>query len=235
MAEIIELDTGAGTHISNVCKQAAEMTEKRQKAVHFVFNGTNVTAQPGESAETLEKRWSADYEAAAEAWRNSPECKTQEEKRAEDARIASELVMVETAVDEEGMREANVPWPLTEKQLAEYIKSLVERHHDYGTCVYAMSMAAVAAFYYVAHCLGVTGFQSSCADLDILRRTRSLKGPFMLIKGEDALYPQSDLREKLDEALESWKPWLKEQAEAKLRDGGTAHPDVIEHWKKLAR
>jgi len=38
---------------------------------------------------------------------------------------------------------------------------------------------------------------------------------------ENALYPQTDPREKLDEALTEWKPWLKEQAEKKLKTQAT--------------
>jgi len=97
-------------------------------------------------------------------------------------------------------------------------------------------MAATAAFYYVAHQLGVTGFQSSCADMDILRRTRSIKGPWMILKAEDALYPQYDLKAKLSEMLESGetRQWLKEEATKKLAENAGAHPNVIAHWKKLA-
>lgn len=136
---------------------------------------------------------------------------------------------------EKEMRESDVPTPKSEKELTKYINGLVKQEHDYGTCVYAMSMAATAAFNYVAHKLGVTGFQASCADLDIVRRTRRIDGPFMLIKGEDALYPQYDLRRRLEESLENWKPWMKEAAQKKLA-GIThpIHPDVQAYWEKLA-
>ncbi len=236
MADVLELeDSLAGTNINSACEKAATLAHESGRPVHFVFNDTHVTAQPGETADVLSARWNADYEAAAKAWRESPECKAQEEKRAAEAKAADEAHLSEPASNEQEMREAKVPWPRNQRQLTEYIDSLVNRQHDYGTCVYAMSMAAEAAFNYVAHQLGVTGFQASCADLDIIRRTRSLKGPFMLIKGEDALYPQYDLPERLAKAMEEWKPWLKEQAEANLRDVQHAHPNVIAHWKKLAQ
>ena len=95
------------------------------------------------------------------------------------------------------MRAEKAPWPKTLEELNEYITSLTDRQHDYGTCVYAMSLAAVAAFQHVASKLGVTGFQASCADLDILRRTRSMEGPFIILKAEDMCYPQYDLKENL--------------------------------------
>jgi hypothetical protein len=135
---------------------------------------------------------------------------------------------------EKEMREEEVPMFNEIEELDEYIKALVDRQHDYGTCVYAMSLAAVASFNFVAHKLGVTGFQASCADLDIIRRTRRIKGPFILLKGEEMLYPQYNLEEKLREAMDGWKDWLSEQAEQKLsEDLGYVYPDVIEHWKAL--
>jgi ribosome modulation factor len=90
---------------------------------------------------------------------------------------------------EKDMREADVPWPKTLDELTKYIDQLVDRPHDYGTCCYAMSMAAVAALRHVAHKLGVTGFQASCADMDILRRTRDFDwGKF--VNYHNLLYPQ---------------------------------------------
>jgi hypothetical protein len=234
MSEILELETMGSEHISVVCEKAAEKAKAAGVAVHFVFNETDVTAQPGESAQVLEARWRADYEAKAKAWRESPEYAAREAQRVEDDRRAREAHMTEGASTEAELREAKVPWPLTEAQLAEYIESLVSKTHDYGTCVYAMSMAAEAAFNYVAGKLGVTGFQASCADLDFVRRVRNLNGPFILLKGEDALYPQYDLPKKLQEAMESWKPWLAEQADKNLADKGPVHPEVVAHWRKLA-
>lgn len=233
MADIIEMYAFAGNHISDVCKRAAKKAHSSGKPVHFVFNDTHVTAQPGDSAESLEAQWHADYEAAAKAWRESPEYAARQVREAEELRQKMAAPMKESASTEAELREAKVPWPYTQGQLTEYIESLVQKTHDYGTCVYAMSMAAEAAFNYVAHRLGVTGFQASCADLDFIRRTRNMDGPFILLKAEDALYPQYDLPAKLEEAMQSWQPWLKEHAEKNLRKSEHAHPDVVAHWKEL--
>ena len=139
-------------------------------------------------------------------------------------------------MNEQEMRAANVPWPKTIEELTAYITMLVDRPHDYGTCVYAMSMAAVAAFYYVSHKLGVTGFQASCADLDIIRRTRGMKGPFIILDAENLLYPQYDLRQKLEEWLTSsdMRKWLNEEAKKKIAKSSNVHPDVMARWKELA-
>ena len=57
-----------------------------------------------------------------------------------------------------------------------------------------------------------------------------------LLKGEDMLYPQYDLHGKLQEAMDSWREWAREEARKKLaaHKAETAHPDVIKHWKMLA-
>lgn len=225
---------GAGSHISNVCEKVVAMANESGDSVEFTFNDIKVTVQPGESTEAVQQRWQTDTEAAREAWLKSPERAKQEAERAAELARKRAAVMVETAQTEAEMRAAKEVWPLTEKQLLEYIASLVDRQHEYGTCVYALSLAASAAFNYVAGQLGVTGFQASCADLDFLRRTRSIKGPFILLKAEDALFPQSLPREKLDRAEVEWLPWLKEEAKKKLTESGGAHPAVLAHWKELA-
>jgi hypothetical protein len=132
------------------------------------------------------------------------------------------------------MRDEKAPTPETADELSAYVSSLVDREHDYGTCVYAMSLAATAAFNHVAHKLGVSGFQASCADLDIVRRTRHMEGPFMLIDGDNMLFPQYNLRKQLDEALSEWRGWAAKEAQKKLASTETAHPDVIRHWRSLA-
>lgn len=236
MGEILELDSLAGNHISTVCEKAATLAREKNQPVHFLFNDTHVTAQPGDSAETLMSRWTTDTEAARKAWLESPEYAEREAKRAAEAKAADEAHLTESASTEAEMRDAKVPSIRTKEQLVEYVESLVHRSHDYGTCVYALSMAAEAGFNYVAHVLGVTGFQASCADLDFIRRTRGLEGPFMLIKAEDFLYPQNNPEKKLYEAELEWAPYLKEQAAKKLdeSEGREVHPDVLAHWKKLA-
>lgn len=139
------------------------------------------------------------------------------------------------------MRESTVPTPKSTDELVDYIAGLIGMQHDYGTCVYAMSMAAVAAFNFVANDLGVTGFQASCADLDIIRRVRRLEGPFMLVDASKAMYPQHDLIGDVQKFLESTKPWLATEAHKRLienpetQDPDFVHPDVRAHWKALAR
>lgn len=82
--------------------------------------------------------------------------------------------------------------------------------------------------------LGVTGFQAGCADLDILKRTRHIKGPFILLDGRDLLYPQYDLRAKLEDFLRENQQWAADEARKELAASPSAHPDVRAHWQHLA-
>lgn len=136
---------------------------------------------------------------------------------------------------EKEMREATVPKHETPEALIAYIESLVNREHDYGTCVYAMSMAATAAFNYVASKLGVTGFQASCADLDILARTRGWKWG-SLLNYENLLYPQycdSEHFPCCKDLIEKNKDELAKRARVLMADSTDVHPNVLAHWKYL--
>lgn len=145
--------------------------------------------------------------------------------------------MKEIAKTEKQMRETKEIWPKTIKELEEYIGSLVNREHDYGTCVYAMSLAAVATFNYVAHKLGTTGFQASCADLDILRRTRGMEYGFRILNYEHLLYPQYLTSEHFPthkELLWENREELAKVAKEKLSDTEFVHPDVKARWEYIA-
>ncbi len=133
------------------------------------------------------------------------------------------------------MREATVPTPKSPEDLATYVDSLIAQEHDYGTCVYAMSMAAIAAFNLVADKLGVTGFQASFADMDILRRSRGWKGPAMVLDLANHLYPQYDLVGDVQKAIDKNAKWFRDEAVKLLADKDElVHADVAAHWRKLA-
>jgi hypothetical protein len=137
--------------------------------------------------------------------------------------------------DEREMRETDAPWPKSLDELTAYIQKLADGPHDYGTAVYAMSLAATAAFQFMASHVGASGFQASCADLDVLRRTRRIDGPFSIVQARDLLYPQYDLHGTLSEWIEKWRPWVREQARAKLAsEPETVAESVRAHWARLA-
>lgn len=223
-----------GEHISKACEKAAVLAKEKGEPVEFGFNDVVVVVDPGEDVSAAVERFHRDSDAAREAYLASPEYAQQRKREEEEHARKCAAHLSETATTEQDMRAAKVPWPYTKEQLVEYIDSLVEREHDYGTCVYAMSMAAVAAFYFVSHKLGVTGFQASCAEMDFLRRTRRLEGPFMLIDADKMLYPQYNLMAELLKALEEWRPWAKKRAAELLAARTSACDGVVERWKELA-
>lgn len=148
---------------------------------------------------------------------------------------------------EQELRAYEVPWPKTVAELNSIIEALASRNHDYGTCVYAVSISAQAAFNYMATVLGITGFQASCADLDVIRRVRMLKGPFAIFKLEDGLFPQYDLQKNFNDWLHSEenRKWLRENAQKRLDEydaqkakdpnaPSMIHPRVLGHWVRLA-
>jgi len=144
------------------------------------------------------------------------------------------LMDISNATEKE-MMEARVEDMKSAEELSAYIDKLVSREHDYGTCVYAMSMAAEAAFNYVAGALGVTGFQASCADLDFIRRTRSMDCPFAIVNGEDMLYPQYNIHGDVSKMLKGWSEWAGKEAAKKIKENANSgvHHEVWNHWLKL--
>ena len=140
-------------------------------------------------------------------------------------------------MSEAEMANSDAPSPKNIEELAEYIDSLVNQPQSYGTCVYAMSLASVATFNYVADKLGVTGFQASCADMDFLKRIRRLEHGFRITDYKNLLFPQyyydpeafPTARQLLEKNLER----LQEDARGFLEEEGErmVHPDVLKHWE----
>lgn len=138
---------------------------------------------------------------------------------------------------EDEMREIESAWPKTEDEFISYIRSLVERDHDYGTVAYAMSLAAVAAFNYIAIELGGTGFQAGYANMDATRRLFGFKGPFGIVDASKMLYPQYDITADIGRWTNNWQQWAADEATKLLANNDThggAVPRVVAHWKKLA-
>lgn len=140
-------------------------------------------------------------------------------------------------MNEQQLREYDPPWPKTEDELLAQIRALVNREHDYGTCVYAMSIAAMSTFNYMSHAVGgATGFQASCADMDFMRRSRNLKHGFRILDYGKLLYPQYCV----DEQFPGWSTAIDDNIErlgpaaaALLAETPYADDRVVDHWKML--
>lgn len=140
------------------------------------------------------------------------------------------------SMTEKEMYESKVPWFETMEELETYIEGLCDQTHDYGTCCYAVSMAAVATFQYMAQYFGITGFQAGYADMDILRRTRNMKNGFRILDYDNLLYPQyKDRFPTWDSLIDEHIEHLAKAAQEKLDKFEHAHPDVKAYWKKLIK
>jgi len=127
------------------------------------------------------------------------------------------------------------PRTRTPEDLTAIIDALVEREHDYGTCVYAMTHAALAAYNYVAYKLGVTGFQASCADLAFIRRNRHYEDGFRILDYNKLLYPQyfnnPEHFPTAHQLLMDNQEALSKKATELLAEREHVHPDVKRHWE----
>jgi hypothetical protein len=129
--------------------------------------------------------------------------------------------------------------PENSAQLADLIESLTVFDHDgsgggYEKSAEAMWRAALAAFDYTARRVGATGFQASWSALKFYAEAMNVDGPFMVVKLEDALYPQYDLEGRVRDFIREQRPWLAEQAAQKLAgDSGHAVDSVRAHWQAL--
>jgi len=125
------------------------------------------------------------------------------------------------------------PWPTTQKELLEIIKALLNREHDYGTCVYAVAFGAQATFNYIASKLGITGFQSGCADMEVLRRVRWMEHGFRILDYKNLLYPQyRDRFPTYIELIYNNLEMLQKEAKKLLGDKGISpHSNVKKHWE----
>jgi len=153
-----------------------------------------------------------------------------------DMEARTKAVQETGVLTEEQLRDASVPWPSSEAELLAYIRSLVNRPHDYGTSVYAMSMSALAAFRYAAHIIGTTRFQASCADMDFIKRTRNIKFGLHILDYTNLMYPQYLNDEEfpsLPVLLWKKRKELADEARKQLVRPH-AHKDVIAWWQTLA-
>lgn len=128
-------------------------------------------------------------------------------------------------------------WPETVEELSQYIESLTAREHDYETSAQAMADAAVAAFNFIGHALGTTGFQAGWAELQFIKTTRHIEGPFAILDGENLLYPQYDLRADFERYMTEWPAQLAEKARELLTENEN-NPHVARRvrarWQELA-
>ena len=139
---------------------------------------------------------------------------------------------------ESEMRDLETPSPKSWDELRDFCEPLFAKENDdYGKAVYCMSLAAVAMFNFAASKVGATGFQASCADMDILRRTRRMEHGFQIVNYNNALYPQyleGNDHKALRAIFDDIAPSLADEAQKRIDSNTPAHPDVRAHWRRIA-
>ena len=85
-----EVQPGAGQHISAAMKRLA--AEAASGPAFSVFNGIRVEARPGDTAEALCERWSADSEKRRREYEASPEYRERERQALAEQERASKTI-----------------------------------------------------------------------------------------------------------------------------------------------
>lgn len=147
----------------------------------------------------------------------------------------------------------DVPWPESEEELLEFIREQVDitfpdindpdagglsepespAAQAYAKSADALWRCAAAAFYYACKQVKPSSSQAGFATLRLLRELHIGEGPLHVVALEHALYPQYDLREKVNSFIMDNAEWLRERAKEKLEEEDNAAPFVREHWEGL--
>ena len=85
-------EASPGSYIGNVAKEVCAIVADVKASVSFDFNGIACLVKPGCTAADVEADWRRDCDAAAEAYRNSPEGKQRAKERAEAVKAKQDRI-----------------------------------------------------------------------------------------------------------------------------------------------
>jgi hypothetical protein len=150
-----------------------------------------------------------------------------------------ELKDLKWPLTEDDMMHLEIISPKNEEELIDFIRNLVKyENNDYGTAARSLTLAAEAAFNYIAHMFDVSGFQAGYAQMDFMIRMRNIKSRLKVLNYDNLLYPQylDDFYITPEQCIKENASWLKKQAKEKLKEATEwTNEKVIEHWKYLAK
>ena len=120
----------------------------------------------------------------------------------------------------------------------DFFRELTEDYeHDYGTVCHAMAAIGLAAMWAFNNSEGarggITGFQAGCVMWEVIRHMNyeDNKCGLRLLNMDDLLYPQYE-HKFCSISSNTWEA-VKKEAQKRLIERGTAHPDVVAHWKSI--
>ena len=115
-------------------------------------------------------------------------------------------------------------------------RSKEEVEDNYSRGAWLMRDVAVLAFNYASNIAGASGFQASIAALEAYGSILGIEN-FGVFQMDDMLYPQYDLRAKLEDWIKEATPRIQEEARKKLAEltpESLAVKEVVSYWKYLA-
>lgn len=120
----------------------------------------------------------------------------------------------------------------------EFFRELTEDYeHDYGTVCHAMAAIGLAAMWAFNNSEGarggITGFQAGCVMWDVIRHMNyeDNKCGLRLLNMDDLLYPQYE-HNFVAISEDTWDA-VRKEAQKRLTERVTAHPDVVAHWESI--
>lgn len=139
-------------------------------------------------------------------------------------------------MNEEEMRNYKVETPKSLEELLKLVDRMLSHNTDYGEATYAISIATTAMFNFMCSKIGATGFMASCADMDVIRRTRGLEHGFKIVDLGRLLYPQyiESFESSYSKTLEENISHIGLEAKKRLENSEQASDNVKTHWKMLA-
>lgn len=152
------------------------------------------------------------------------------------AQVSQETKMTEAQYKE--MIYAKAKEVKTVEQMNSLIAEVIGYKHDYGTIVYGMCAAMLAASRAVDYSPngGITGFQGGCVGWQMVSEflaSGDKDAPMKLIDYDKLLYPQYASNFDKVISADTFK-WLQEKAAKNLTNKTHAHPDVVAHWQSIA-
>lgn len=108
-----------------------------------------------------------------------------------------------------------------------------EQGEVYEKGAHLMRDLAVIAFNYGVHLCGASGYQGSIAAMEAYGTLVGIEN-FGIMQMDDLLYPQHDLRAKLEQWITEATPRIQEEARKRLAENSMAVDTVRAHWKYLA-
>ena len=123
-------------------------------------------------------------------------------------------------------------------EFPEFFREMTEDYiHDYGTVCHAMAAVGLAAMFAFNNSEGarggITGFQSGCVMWQVIRHMNyeNNKCGLRLLDMDDLLYPQYEHKFTAI-SKDTWDA-VKKEAQKRLLERGSAHPDVVAHWESI--